>query len=157
MKSKNNIAGIIIVFILFGFLSVGVSLTKIDKKKMSTSINSFWSVELSSIEAKGTNDKAYDQGSSVSDEQIIIRPYLEGKNSKVEYLVNVKNKGTIDALLENIKIMNYKDEVNIEFENISIGDTLERNSSKIFKIIVTNKTDDIESNYIMIELDYAKK
>ena len=127
---------------------------------MSTSINTFWSVEISSIEAVETED-ASDLGSIVNDNQLLIRPYLDGKGSKVVYLVNVKNKGTIDAILEDIVILYDKDDIKIEYENISVGETLERNSSKLFKLIIShndiNDNSVIEPSHVVIKLNYAKK
>ncbi|MBR3490420.1 MAG: hypothetical protein IKH36_02900 [Bacilli bacterium] len=158
--SKNSLSAILTIIIMFAFLAVAVSLAKVDKQKMSTSINTFWSVEISSIEAVETDD-AKDLGSTINDNQLLIRPYLDGKDSKIVYLVNVKNKGTIDAILENIVILYDKDDIKIEYENVSIGETLEKNSSKLFKLTISHNDKDensvIEPSHVVIKLNYAEK
>ena len=161
-QSKSSKAKIIISFIIIvGVFGFSASFLNFNKQSMSTSINSIWSINISSVEPSERTKTAYDLGSYVSDNLIVIKPYLEGPSDRVYYIITVRNNGTYDALLDNIDIDYKKNDLKFEFENIKEGDILERNTFKTFKLIVKYNDDVkdnriIEPSKIVINLEYIK-
>lgn len=158
----NILTTVLCAIIIVSVLGLSVSIFNVDKQTMSTSINSIWSVNIASIEPVNETKTAYDLGAYITDDLIVIKPYLEGPSDELSYIVTVKNNGTYDAVLEKINIDYKKNDLKFELESIKEGDILEKNTFKTFKIVVRYSDeikDDriIEPSKIVISLEYTKK
>lgn len=158
----NVLTAVLCAIVIVSILGLSVSIFNVDKQTMSTSINSTWSINVSSIEVVDETKTAYDLGAYITDDLIVIKPYLEGPSDELSYVITVKNNGTYDAVLDNVNIDYKKDDLKFEFESIKEGDILEKNTFKTFKIVVRYSDeikDDriIEPSKIVINLEYTRK
>ena len=154
IKNNKNLLIVIVAVAIFSTLSLTASFLNVDKRTITTQINPIWSIDLTSIEAIDNSDAAYDQNPVIDNNKIVINPYVEDSKS-LTYLVKVKNNGTYDAILDNIKI-DSKD-LDIDIININEKDIINKNSIKSFKIVVTNNKNITNNEMITIELEFNKK
>ena len=82
----------IIVVAVVAVLGTVVFSSSVSKTAMTTSINTFYSVELSSIRDVEAKGDAYDNDSFVDDNQLVISPHLDSADDSITYIVNVKIK-----------------------------------------------------------------
>lgn len=154
IKNNKNLLIVIVAVAIFSTLSLTASFLNVDKRTITTQINPIWSIDLTSIEAIDNSDAAYDQNPVIDNNKIVINPYVEDSKS-LTYLVKVKNNGTYDAILDNIKIDSKN--LDIDIININEKDIINKNSIKSFKIVVINNKNITNNEMITIELEFNKK
>lgn len=146
----------IIVVAVVAVLGTVVFSSSVSKTAMTTSINTFYSVELSSIRDVEAKGDAYDNDSFVDDNQLVISPHLDSADDSITYIVNVKNKSNIDTILKNIYISYEKDDLIFTFDNIEVGELFRRSESKLFYVTVKYNGDGevIDTEDIAISFKY---
>lgn len=165
-KDKRNVM-IVVLLVIVACMSVGYALlsTKTDMTRMTTSMNSgYKDVALTTIVNIETEGNGEDTHSEIDGKtSVILYPLVNDVGDKVVYTFNVKNNGTEASELKSIEITPNQDEhVSYYLDNISAGEKLAAQDSKMFTLTVEyNENYDgeaIDSNAtkITLNLDYEK-
>lgn len=142
MNKDNRNAIIIGLLVTIAFMSVGYALlsTKIDNKELTTSLSSKKNrdVRITTISSVETVGNANDIKSYISGErEVTVFPEVLESGDSVTYTINVVNNSSERVTLESIDISKYTDYVVYTIGNISAGDKIDPNESRMFTFTVS--------------------
>lgn len=142
MNKDNRNAIIIGLLVTIAFMSVGYALlsTKVDNRGLTASLASKKNrdIRITTISSVETVGNAMDIKSYISGErEITVYPEIMESGDSVIYTVNVANNSNETVTVESIDIDKYVDYTVYTIGNISAGDTINPNESRMFTFAVS--------------------
>lgn len=165
-RSKQQTIIIALIGVIFG-MTVGYSaLNQLLNINGTSKITSNWDIHFETITENTMVDATTLQSEIVSNTSATFNVDLKKPGSSAEYIVTVKNGGTIDAsvsAIHGIDEINAASPTDIEYSisDIAVGDNLASNESKTFKVKVTWKPESTSiintSKKATITVDFVQK
>ena len=129
----------------------------------TSSIESNWSVVFTNIqELSKTNGVTINNNPTASGTTATFDVSLESPGDSIEYQITVENKGTLDAIIENIDASETgSDAIKFEINNIRVGDILLEKASTTFKIKISydegiTSQPNIITNKLTVNINYVQ-
>lgn len=122
---------ITVIFLSIGYAFLGI---KLDNETLTTSLNVKWKVGITSITSIETEGRSKNLKTEVNGPSAAFDIYMEEKDEKIIYTINVKNTGTLDAKLDEIIITKKEENINYIVEGIKAGDVLKQGENVIFTL-----------------------
>ncbi len=141
-RDKKNIM-IVALLVAVVFMSVGYALlsAQLDVKGTTTIVDPVWDVKITSISSTETEGNATSIDAMVENRfSAKFNAQFQAPGDKITYVVNVKNEGTISAVLNSITITpdDYADGFIVyTIDGLEVGDTLNVGETKVFTISAT--------------------
>ena len=164
MRGKNK--NIIIIGLIGIVMIMAVSYAAFNSAldiKGTGSITSNWKIIISNIALESKTDGAEEVSKSFDNLSANFSFNLNAPGDSIKYAVTVSNEGTLNAVLDSIKInMNGTDIINYTVEGIESGSSLNVNEDKTFYVTfkfnedVTSMPSDTSFNLTM-ELNYLQE
>ena len=164
-KGKNLIIGILLTVVLIMTIAYSAFQTNLDIKGTG-SITSNWKIIISNIALEEKTDGAEEVSKSFKSFDDLSANFsfnLNAPGDSIKYAITVSNEGTLDAVLDSIKIdMNGTDIINYTVEGIESRSPLNVNEDKTFYVTfkfnedVTSMPSDTSFNLTM-ELNYLRR
>ena len=156
----------IIIFSLIGILllmAVGYSAFKTDLNISGTSnITSVWDVRITNVKIKETSGLAENVGDldSYTNLEANMEANFYEPGDYITYTVTVSNKGTLDAMLDSVKLnMPEQEVINFKVEGATSKEKLPAGSSKDIDVTMEytgNNPEDVGSVEADVNLDYVQ-
>ena len=156
----------IIIFSLIGILllmAVGYSAFKTDLNISGTSnITSVWDVRITNVKIKETSGLAENVGDldSYTNLEANMEANFYEPGDYITYTVTVSNKGTLDAMLDSVKLnMPQQEVINFKVEGATSKEKLPAGSSKDIDVTMEytgNNPEDVGSVEADVNLDYVQ-
>ena len=156
----------IIIFSLVGILllmAVGYSAFKTDLNITGTSnITSVWDVRITNVKIKETSGLAENVGDldSYTNLEANMEANFYEPGDYITYTVTVSNKGTLDAMLDSVKLnMPEQEVINFKVEGATSKEKLPAGSSKNIDVTMEytgNNPEDVGSVEADVNLDYVQ-
>ncbi len=129
----------------------------------TSSIESNWSVVFTNIqELSKTNGVTINNPPTASGTTATFDVDLKSPGDSIEYQITVENKGTLDAIIENIEASETgSDAIKFEISNIRIGDKLPKESQTTFNITISydesiTSQPEVTNNTLTVSIDYVQ-
>lgn len=160
-KRKIILGGLLCLLLI---MTVGYSAfsSKLDIKG-SSMVTSKWDIEITDLQVKNTLGDAEDVSHSFDMLTANMNALFNMPGDEITYEVTVSNLGTLDAVLDNIKInMNSQDIIQFKVDGITSGEELKHGTSTKFDLImkynenITSQPDTTNIDFSM-NLNYLQK
>ena len=161
-RKRNYILMGLCAILLIMTVGYGAFSSKLDIKG-SSMVTSKWDIEITDLKLKGTLGQAEDVNHTYDalTANMEANFYLPG--DEITYEVTVSNLGTLDAVLDNIKInMNSQDIIEFKVDGITSGEELAHGTSTNFDVImkynenITTQPEETSIDFSM-NLNYLQK
>jgi len=134
-KKKNIIIGMLCCMLVF--MGVGYAAFQQALNIASTgSISSKWNIKITNVTEKSRNGYISDVEMSHDDTNANVSAVFQAPGDWIEFVIRVENQGTIDAILEEVKLTKndncYNEYIDVKISGIEAKEALNREESKEF-------------------------
>ena len=135
-RRRKIILGGLLCLLLIMTVGYSAFSSKLDIKG-SSMVTSKWDIEITDLQVKNTLGEAEDVSHSFDTLTANMEADFYSPGDEITYEVTVSNLGTLDAVLDNIKInMDSQDIIQFKVDGITSGEELKQGTSTKFDLIM---------------------